>query len=170
MVQRQWFKRRNTGELPQMDENTQGVQNTIRTIIMWALWAVGFRLLIHPWSLGLADDPNALFFGITITGPILKTVIAMVVIFYITDLVTGMIYVLPERQRAIILRMGRYSGVKGPGVFLIMPYVWSVASVLSMRVFTEAIKATETLTKDNVPVDVEAVLYYAIDKANAHKA
>jgi regulator of protease activity HflC (stomatin/prohibitin superfamily) len=64
-------------------------------------------------------------------------------------------------ERAIVLRLGRYIGLKGPGFWLI-PFVDSVARVIDQRVVTTGFAAEQTLTSDTVPVNVDAVLFWVV--------
>jgi regulator of protease activity HflC (stomatin/prohibitin superfamily) len=68
-------------------------------------------------------------------------------------------------ERAIVLRLGRFNHTKGPGVFFIMPFVDRVASWVDMRVITTSFNAEQTLTRDTVPVNVDAVLFWHVHDA-----
>ncbi|CAN7327493.1 slipin family protein [Phenylobacterium sp. LjRoot164] len=65
-------------------------------------------------------------------------------------------------ERAIVLRLGRFQALRGPGLFFIVPIVDTVAYCLDIRVITSTFKAEKTLTKDTVPVDVDAVLFWKV--------
>jgi len=65
-------------------------------------------------------------------------------------------------QRAIVLRLGKFRAVRGPGLFFIVPLVEGVAYVLDVRTITSPFKAEKTLTLDTVPVDVDAVLFWKV--------
>ncbi|MDP3853936.1 slipin family protein [Phenylobacterium sp.] len=65
-------------------------------------------------------------------------------------------------ERAVVLRLGRFQGLKGPGLFLIIPIVDAIAYWIDIRVITSSFKAEKTLTKDTVPVDVDAVLFWKV--------
>ena len=65
-------------------------------------------------------------------------------------------------ERAIILRLGRYRGMQGPGLFFIMPFLDSVNSWIDQRVITTGFAAEQTLTSDTVPVNVDAVLFWMV--------
>jgi len=85
---------------------------------------------------------------------------------FAASVVSGTIYVLPEFQRAILLRMGRYDDTKGPGFFMAIPwppFYQSVVQILDMRIHSRPVKAAETLTSDNVPVDCQAVIFYRVE-------
>lgn len=65
-------------------------------------------------------------------------------------------------DRAVILRLGRYVGLRGPGLFWIIPFVDSVSAWVDQRVITTSFAAEETLTSDTVPVNVDAVLFWMV--------
>ncbi len=70
--------------------------------------------------------------------------------------------VLSEWNRKAVLRFGRYKGIIGPGIFLIIPIVDSTTMTIDTRVLSTSFKAEKTLTKDNVPVDVDAILFWQV--------
>jgi len=65
-------------------------------------------------------------------------------------------------EKAIVLRMGRFRGLKGPGVFWVVPIVDTVPAMVDHRVMVTPFNAEKTLTKDTVPVDVDAVLFWVV--------
>jgi regulator of protease activity HflC (stomatin/prohibitin superfamily) len=65
-------------------------------------------------------------------------------------------------ERAVVLRLGRYVGLRGPGIFFIIPFVDSVTRWIDQRVITTSFAAEETLTSDTVPVNVDAVLFWLV--------
>jgi regulator of protease activity HflC (stomatin/prohibitin superfamily) len=65
-------------------------------------------------------------------------------------------------ERAVVLRLGRYVGLRGPGLFWIIPFVDSVTAWVDQRVITTSFAAEETLTSDTVPVNVDAVLFWMV--------
>lgn len=65
-------------------------------------------------------------------------------------------------ERVVVLRLGRFRALKGPGLFFIVPIIDVVAYWIDIRVITTAFKAEKTLTKDTVPVDVDAVLFWKV--------
>jgi len=65
-------------------------------------------------------------------------------------------------EKAIVLRLGRFIGLKGPGPFWIIPVIDSVAAMIDHRVMVTPFNAEKTLTKDTVPVDVDAVLFWVV--------
>jgi regulator of protease activity HflC (stomatin/prohibitin superfamily) len=68
-------------------------------------------------------------------------------------------------QKFVILRAGKLQGVRGPGLFWIIPVVDSVTAVIDERIQTTAFNAEQALTKDTVPVNVDAVLFWHVHDA-----
>lgn len=65
-------------------------------------------------------------------------------------------------EHEVVLRMGKFQGLKGPGVFFILPIIDSVSAYVDQRVRVSSFKAEQTLTKDTVPVNVDAVVYWTV--------
>jgi regulator of protease activity HflC (stomatin/prohibitin superfamily) len=65
-------------------------------------------------------------------------------------------------ERAVVLRLGRYVGLRGPGLFWIIPFVDTISTWVDQRVITTSFAAEETLTSDTVPVNVDAVLFWMV--------
>jgi regulator of protease activity HflC (stomatin/prohibitin superfamily) len=65
-------------------------------------------------------------------------------------------------ERGVVLRLGRYVGLRGPGLFWVVPFVDSVTKWIDQRVITTSFAAEETLTSDTVPVNVDAVLFWLV--------
>ncbi len=65
-------------------------------------------------------------------------------------------------EKAVILRLGRFRSLAGPGLFFIVPIVETIPYWIDTRVITTTFKAEKTLTKDTVPVDVDAVLFWKV--------
>jgi regulator of protease activity HflC (stomatin/prohibitin superfamily) len=65
-------------------------------------------------------------------------------------------------EKAVVLRLGKFHGLKGPGAFWIIPIVDSASSWIDHRVIVTSFSAEKTLTKDTVPVDVDAVLFWVV--------
>jgi regulator of protease activity HflC (stomatin/prohibitin superfamily) len=86
--------------------------------------------------------------------PILGFIVLVVVIFLLSG-----IRVLREWERMPVLRLGRYMGLKGPGIVYLIPLIDRVPIKISTRLDTIQFRTESTLTKDNVPVNVDSVLY-----------
>lgn len=65
-------------------------------------------------------------------------------------------------EKAVVLRMGKYKGLKGPGLFFIIPIIDRISIYIDQRVRVTDFKAEQTLTKDTVPVNVDAVVYWTV--------
>jgi len=65
-------------------------------------------------------------------------------------------------ERAVVLRLGKFTGLRGPGLFWIIPFVDNISTWIDQRVITTAFAAEETLTSDTVPVNVDAVLFWVV--------
>ena len=65
-------------------------------------------------------------------------------------------------EKAVVLRLGKFHGLKGPGMFWVIPIVDSATSWIDHRVIVTSFSAEKTLTKDTVPVDVDAVLFWVV--------
>lgn len=65
-------------------------------------------------------------------------------------------------EKAVVLRFGRFNGQKGPGLFWIVPVVDTIAQWIDQRVIVSPFSAEKTLTKDTVPVNVDAVLFWLV--------
>lgn len=65
-------------------------------------------------------------------------------------------------ERAVVLRLGKYVGLRGPGLFWIIPFFETVSSWIDQRTVTTSFAAEETLTSDTVPVNVDAVLFWMV--------
>ena len=76
--------------------------------------------------------------------------------------VSSAIQVADQWSKAVVLRLGKFRSLEGPGLFLIFPLIETIPYWLDIRVLTSSFKAEKTLTKDTVPVDVDAVLFWKI--------
>ncbi len=81
---------------------------------------------------------------------------------FIAILVSSSIKVANQWDRAVVLRLGHFRALKGPGLFLIIPVIDTIPFWIDIRVITTSFKAEKTLTKDTVPVDVDAVLFWKV--------
>ena len=89
------------------------------------------------------------------------TVVSLVMIGLALYCLLG-IKVAAQWEKAVVLRLGRFRGLRGPGLFLIVPVVDVVSSWIDHRVIVTRFIAEKTLTKDTVPVDVDAVLFWLV--------
>lgn len=80
----------------------------------------------------------------------------------VSVLIAASIRIANQWEKAVVLRMGKFTGLKGPGFFLIVPIFDRVDKYIDQRVRVTDFKAEETLTKDTVPVNVDAVVYWTV--------
>ena len=77
-------------------------------------------------------------------------------------IVSVAIKVADQWEKAVILRLGKFRSLKGPGLFFIIPVIDAIPYWIDTRIITTTFKAEKTLTKDTVPVDVDAVLFWKV--------
>lgn len=86
----------------------------------------------------------------------------MLLLILFSGLLASSIRIADQWDKAVVLRMGKFNGLKGPGPFMIIPIVDSVSAYIDQRVRVSTFKAEQTLTKDTVPVNVDAVVYWTV--------
>jgi hypothetical protein len=86
----------------------------------------------------------------------------LVVSLVVSLLIASSIQIADQWEKAVVLRMGRFSGLKGPGLFFIVPIIDQVNSYIDQRVRVTEFRAEQTLTKDTVPVNVDAIIYWTV--------
>jgi len=138
------------------------VQVFIRTII---------RLVIIIPSLIYIALPNFRIASTILSGvgsgnlfmQLILGTIKVFLIFWVASIAANTIYILPQWERLVLLRLGRSVGTRGPGMFFIPPFIYEVANIIDVRISTYEVKATKTLTRDNIPVDVTAAVELEIE-------
>lgn len=108
-------------------------------------------------ALGLAVAALAYGNGAAIGAAVIATVGVL-----IAFAVSYAIKIADQWERVVVLRLGRFRSLEGPGLFFIIPIVETVPYWIDIRVITSSFKAEKTLTKDTVPVDVDAVLFWKV--------
>lgn len=94
--------------------------------------------------------------------------IGLVAIVVIVLIILAMsVRIATEWQRAVILRLGRFQKIGGPGIYLLFPIVDLVAQVIDMRIQTTTITAEQALTRDTVAVGVDAIVFWQVDNPEA---
>lgn len=76
--------------------------------------------------------------------------------------IAASIKIADQWEKAVVLRMGKFCGLRGPGPFLIVPIIDRIGTYIDQRVRVTDFNAEKTLTKDTVPVDVDAVVYWTV--------
>ena len=85
-----------------------------------------------------------------------------IVSFIVASIVANAVKVADQWERAVVLRLGKFRGLEGPGLFFIMPIIETVPYWIDTRVITSTFRAEKTMTRDTVPVDVDAVLFWKV--------
>jgi len=83
-------------------------------------------------------------------------------VLFIAFIISAAIKIANQWDRAIVLRLGHFHSLRGPGLFFIIPVIDTVPFWIDIRVIATSFKAEKTLTKDTVPVDVDAVLFWKV--------
>jgi regulator of protease activity HflC (stomatin/prohibitin superfamily) len=96
----------------------------------------------------------------SLQGP--GTVVIGVITLLAAIIISAAIKIADQWEKAVVLRLGKFQTLRGPGLFLIIPIIDSVAYWIDNRVITTSFTAEKTLTKDTVPVDVDAVLFWKV--------
>jgi regulator of protease activity HflC (stomatin/prohibitin superfamily) len=123
------------------------------------------RLMSYGSSLGYATlNPNArVAIGVGAVHPHREDAMefSWIVLIAIVALSLSGIRIVNQYQRAVVLRLGRYQDTRGPGIFWLIPLIeWQ--HLVDLRTVTAAVEEQETITKDNVPVKINAVVWYRI--------
>ncbi|HEY6136196.1 MAG TPA: slipin family protein [Thermoanaerobaculia bacterium] len=113
--------------------------NVVSVLILLVSFGAGL-------ALGITRDNPLWLIGVTLAGVILSLSPK----------------VAQQWEKAIILRLGKYTAMKGPGLFWVVPLIDSVTSWIDQRVITTSFAAEQTLTSDTVPVNVDAVLFWMV--------
>src|SRR5436190_1346666 len=111
---------------------------------------VGIALLVIPILAGLVvtaniDNPIPVIAGLAIGLVLLQSP-----------------KIAQQWERAIILRLGRFQSMKGPGLFWVLPFIDRIPTWIDQRTITTSFAAEQTLTSDTVPVNVDAVLFWMV--------
>ena len=119
--------------------------SSVAALLFFLIIAVGFALA---YGLFRAVDVGS--------------VVVVCAAFLIALIVATAIKVASPWDRAVVLRLGRFHALRGPGVFGIIPIIDTIPYWIDNRVITTAFKAEKTLTRDTVPVNVDAVLFWKV--------
>ncbi len=93
------------------------------------------------------------------------SIAAAVIAVVILLILVRSIRIASEWQRAVILRLGRFNHVAGPGLYLVFPVIDTVAQVIDLRIQTTTITAEQALTRDTVAVGVDAIVFWQVENA-----
>jgi regulator of protease activity HflC (stomatin/prohibitin superfamily) len=90
------------------------------------------------------------------------TVGAIIIVVLIIITILSSLRICSEWERKVVLRLGRFTGVRGPGLFFLLPYVEQTPFTIDTRVVTSPFQAEQTLTKDGASVTVDAIMYWRV--------
>lgn len=116
----------------------------------YIVFIILFIPLLWLFSTGLSGDGSTLYLMAAVVGTVIAAFIA------------ASVKIADQWERVVVLRLGKFTELKGPGVFFIIPVIEKIAYWIDNRIITTSFKAEKTLTKDTVPVDVEAVLFWKV--------
>lgn len=134
--------------------NTNSVQSFIRTVVTIVLLIIlGILLILPTTAISTATFDNPMILGVPV----------LLLSFWISGVIAKMFYILPEWEQMVLLRLGKFHAVRGAGFFIVPPFIYSVAAIVDMRIETQQVEATATLTKDNVPTKVTAAIEFKVE-------
>ena len=90
---------------------------------------------------------------------IIAVIIALIILLVLLAL---SIKIINHWERVVLLYLGKFVGIRGPGLIIIIPFLNTIPYIIDTRVITTSFNAEQTLTKDTVPVDVDAVLFWQV--------
>jgi regulator of protease activity HflC (stomatin/prohibitin superfamily) len=93
---------------------------------------------------------------------VLESEVTGAIAFVLAMIISASIKIADPWEKAVVLRLGKFHSLRGPGLFFIRPIIDTIPYCIDTRVITTSFKAEKTLTKDTVPVDVDAVLFWKV--------
>ncbi len=132
--------------------------NSVQTFVRGLVFFVTLILLLLVITLPLSSLSATLFGNGSVLG-----LVSLFINWWVASTISKMFFILPEWERMVLLRLGKFADVKGPGYFVIPPFIYSVAAIVDIRIETYQVEATATLTKDNVPTKVTAALEFRVE-------
>jgi regulator of protease activity HflC (stomatin/prohibitin superfamily) len=129
-----------------MEVNVMKTRSSFSVLIFFVIFAIG--LAVAYFGYGFQQGTGAMWVG--------------AISFLVAILISSAIKIADQWEKAVVLRLGRFHSLRGPGLFFIIPIIDTVAYWIDVRVITTSFTAEKTLTKDTVPVDVDAVLFWKV--------
>jgi regulator of protease activity HflC (stomatin/prohibitin superfamily) len=163
-----------TDEVQVASQNTMREINQVQSVTRTVVWVSTFTLVVLillALTLLIVGLSNRILLREEARLGILLCwgtwgIVALGLALIVPGMFSRTLYIIPEYQRVVVLKLGEFVDVKGPGRFWIIPYppfYESMALMLDLRIQTHVIHAAETLTKDNVPVGCEAVVFWRVE-------
>jgi regulator of protease activity HflC (stomatin/prohibitin superfamily) len=110
----------------------------------------------------IAAMGGVLAFGLYAATHVYSAFLVFGIAIVVAGITSSAIRVADQWSKAVVLRLGKFRALQGPGLFFIIPLIDTIPYWIDTRVLTSSFKAEKTLTKDTVPVDVDAVLFWKI--------
>lgn len=132
--------------------------NSVQAFIRSIAWMVSFTIISLTIVVPLYFTSENIF-G---TG-LIFAVPALAMNAWLSGIFASMFFILPEWQSIVLLKLGKYDGTRKAGFIVIPPFIYSVASIVDMRIETQQVEATATLTKDNVPTKVTTAIEFRVE-------
>src|SRR5665647_2847895 len=129
-----------------MEESIMRTTNYFAVLIFFVILGIGVALAYSSFG----DQANT------------EGTLIIVISFFIALIISSAIKVADQWEKAVVLRLGRFHSLRGPGLFFIIPVIDTIPYWIDTRVITSSFTAEKTLTKDTVPVDVDAVLFWKV--------
>jgi regulator of protease activity HflC (stomatin/prohibitin superfamily) len=117
-------------------------------------------------SSGISTEGGVLFF-ILLAGGGIASALTRSPVWVIAGALTGIYFLLSIRvadqwEKAAVLRLGRYKGLRGPGLFFIIPVIDKISGYVDQRIRVTDVSAESALTRDTVPVNVDAIVFWVV--------
>jgi len=135
-------------------------QDTLLIVCIFSVCMAVFFRHLQFWEVVAID----LVIGCILLNIMIKPGSGIMVIagFILGTLFSTSVQVAKQWERAVQLRLGKFSGLKGPGYFMIIPLIDRIANYVDQRVRVTDFRAETTLTKDTVPVNVDAIAFWLV--------
>ncbi|QSO45825.1 slipin family protein [Alicyclobacillus mengziensis] len=117
----------------------------VQKLVFWVFLIIGV-------GIGSLMAINHIFLGVAL----------FIVLTAVGWILSSAIQVADQWEKAIVLRLGKFKALAGPGVFFMIPFIDSVPAWIDQRIITTQFTAEQTLTKDTVPVNVDAVVFWMV--------
>lgn len=150
-----WFRKKGEGEEKQSESvHRQVAETELESNDASRMSVYGFTLLVFVVT-------AALFVGVWYAVAPL-TVVTFVLAALAGFIVSSSVHIAPEWERVVVLRLGKFRRVAGPGLYCCIPFVDSSAIHIDQRTMTTSFSAEAALAADLVPVDVDAILFWMV--------
>jgi regulator of protease activity HflC (stomatin/prohibitin superfamily) len=135
---------------------SSGLQAGIQALVWIVIFLIGAGVTYH-----LGKGPVAYR-----EAPVAAIAVGIVTIL-VASFAAASIRIAAEWERIAVLTLGKFAGMRGPGFFIVVPIFQATPFVVDLRIITYDVPMQKSLTKDNIPVTVDAIVYYKVDDPNA---